>query len=324
MAKIENNTRAACFLAIRERNPRLPAFRAWHQAALRMETIQARQREVEAAGARLAALWQACGKVEPKRYSPEGVALYDARRAASLATSNLSAVAAYVMSHPARPYAGTWQPSNPGQYYMETPESAFRVIAAHDVPSARIEHTGHYTNSDGESFLGEGLIWGVVAQLAGRDGKARFVAGYQFGQETGATLDLSRIFESHGEDSQSARIDAALAADRLAEIAAERERDYQAGSNAGDSWLDCLEQAKAIRAELLAMLAERRAAIRGPMAGQFPALCRALESKARELLADRAELRAKAEQFADSVRYNTAARVAFCEGAGIPLARFPR
>ena len=95
-------------------------------------------------------------------------------------------------------------------------------------------YVGWYTDPDGYYYKdGSGLCWGVVVQLAGRQGKARFAAGYQFGGcDGGPTIDFSRIFEGPSGDvgapvDNDAAREAARYADDLARGAAEEEREYQ-------------------------------------------------------------------------------------------------
>lgn len=227
-----------------------------------------------------------------------------------------------------RPYVGTWQPGKPGQFYCEKPESIFRAVrAVHDLGryhAGKPDHGGWYTCPFGESFRdGSGLCWGVVAQMTGRDGKARFVAGWQFGgHDAGPTLDLGRIFEAQGDDSESAEAEAARHADKLAERAAESERNYQAAWQAGNRWADLGREIAEARAEVLAVLAERRKA-RALSGADLPALCGAIRARVSDMLAEIAKARAKRAELAegDSGPYLhfwpgcPEMRAAFCDGA---------
>ena len=218
-----------------------------------------------------------------------------------------------------------------GRVYPDT-DSAFReTIAAHDVDGGP-DHTGWYDNPHGESFRdGSGLCFGVVCRLPGRKGMARFVAGYQFGgHEGGPTLDLSTVYESPADSSwetPDAMRDAARAADELARVAAEEEKEYQTAWGAGSAYADKLESEEAARAEALAILKERRAA-RAADPGAYPALCAAIRGKVEslvELIRESREERATlANGDSDPFYFWTGEerlRAAFCEGAG--LDRFP-
>src|SRR5688572_3522702 len=82
-----------------------------------------------------------------------------------------------------RPYQGTWQQEH-GRYFLglgKHRQNAFRYIGnvlPHDCRNsslwARDSSTGWYINPYGETC--RDLCWGVVYQLTGRNGRARFVA----------------------------------------------------------------------------------------------------------------------------------------------------
>lgn len=186
---------------------------------------------------------------------------------------------------------------------------------------------GFYCNPWGESWRdGSGLAWGVVYQLAGRDGKARFVAGYQFGGiDGGPTLDFGTVYTIAFEESaqDGARHSGAMAAaDSMAKRAAEEESEYQAAWGAGSQWAQRGEEIAAARAEARAILAERRAAGRDGAA--YPALCNAIRGRVAELLAAIREAREEratlAEGDSESFYFwpgEERLRAAFCEGAGL-------
>jgi len=321
---ITTDSRAAFFLKARGQG--MTAGAAW-QAAARMK---ARAEELAAAWedakAALAAAWQAAGMKEPRRYDPAGqelAALRAAERAASRAYFRAWGVA-MTPGH----YAGTWQ-SESGHYFAQAPESLFRdVVTAEDVDS-RLPG-GWYDNPHGESGPdGWGLVVPVVAQLSGRDGRARFVAGYRMGDSDGggATFDTSRIFEEPGEDWEAARREAARAANGLAESAAEEEREYQTAREAGQRWAELKEEEEEARAAALAILAERRAA-KAAAGANLPAICRAIRDSVAGHWATIQDNRAKRAELAagdcDSLYFYTGEerlREAFCDGA--ELAAFP-
>jgi hypothetical protein len=127
---------------------------------------------------------------------------------------------------------------------------------------------GWFTDPYGDVFKdGTGLCWGVVYQLPARDGKARFVAGYQFGgTDNGPTLDLATIYESdsmRGDecapvDHDDAR-DAARIADQMAEHAAETEREYQTAHAAGSRYAETRVELAEVRRSILAAIAAFKA-----------------------------------------------------------------
>lgn len=192
----------------------------------------------------------------------------------------------------------------------------------------RLGHTGWYDNPHGESFKdGSGLIVGVVGQLRARDGRAVFVPGWRLGDDCqgGAQFDLRAVFVADGPEEWQAEETAeacARRADSMAESVAEREKEYKTAWGAGVAWAEAGERLAAIRAEVLAVLAERRKAARAGV-GAWPAMCQAIRANVESLLAERAELAAKRAELAegdDSTWYfcpDKAARVAFCEGAGV-------
>lgn len=188
---------------------------------------------------------------------------------------------------------------------------------------------GWYTDPHGHSFNdGSGLCFGVVYQLPGRNGESRFVGGYEFGGvDGGPCLDLGAVFtEPRGDYMESAcDLDAARKAarhaDSLAKVAAEAERDYQAAWGAGSAYAQEQETVETARAELLAILKERRA-VKGK--GDYPALCAAIRSSVSSLLSDISTAReTRAKLIAgDSEPYwffpqDDHLRAAFCEGAGL-------
>jgi len=101
-----------------------------------------------------------------------------------------------------------------------------------------LDHGGWHTHPDHMSEL----VRGVVYRLTGRNGRARYVAGYADPYNPGAAcLDFETIFEGEEVDpvwggcasyDQGAR-DAARHGDSIAETMAENEREYQAAFSAG-------------------------------------------------------------------------------------------
>ena len=190
-----------------------------------------------------------------------------------------------------------------------------------------------FDNPLGESFRdGTGLVVGVVGQLRGRDGRAVFVAGWRFkGHDDNGTFDLRQRFTAEGReesDAEEAAEAAAREADSLAEAAAEAEREYQAAWGAGQAWAEAGEELAAARASVRELLAERRAARKAGKA-ELPAICRAIRDSVSGFLADMAAARQRREELAegeDSTWPHDGgrdARAAFCEGAGLELARAP-
>ena len=190
---------------------------------------------------------------------------------------------------------------------------------------------GWHTDPSGDVFKdGSGLCFGVVYQLAGRDGHARFVAGYEFGGcDGGPTLDLVNVTHEFVRGDETGPQDlagaqkAARHADSLAKAAAETEREYQTAWQAGANWSDLLQEEQSDRRQLVEILQERRA-VKGK--GNYPALCSAIESTVKGILrrikksrAERAEL---ANGDSDDLIFwtgETRLQEAFCEGAGLQV-----
>lgn len=319
--QIENHGRAAHYLNYRARG--MAATPAWQQAAKGVERYQARAEQYRAAGDALAALWERLGKVEPKRYSPEGQELAEARKAQQQAAQNLRAVSAY-RGDVRSPYAGTWQPQQPGHYYAEQPESMFRGVETADAINPRLPR-GYYDNSGAESAPdGSGLVIGIVAQLRGRDGCARFIPGYRFGsyEDIAGTFDTRDIYESTGDDYESAWRDAAHAADGLAASKAEAMRDADSAYQAGARWARLGDDIAEARQACLALLAERRAAM-AQAGGRLPAICNALRDTVAgycqtiaEARAERAELASGA---ADCLWWDSSNLSDFASGAELTI-----
>lgn len=186
---------------------------------------------------------------------------------------------------------------------------------------------GWHTDPHGDVFRdGSGLCFGVVYQLPGRKGVARFVAGYQFGGvDGGPTLDLETVYTVKDETEQEAAAyysGATAAADSMAKAAGERERDYQTAWQAGSQYAQAKEEATDARRECLDVLAERRA-VKGSDTGEHPALCRAIRGTVSDLCATIRDARERmaelaAGDYGSLIFYpDTDAQTAFCEGAGL-------
>ncbi len=121
-----------------------------------------------------------------------------------------------------------WSPSTLCRW-IENPESVgLRLVGfADEINGAIINHTGWFTNE----FQDESLR-GVVFQIPGRNGRARFLSGYADPNNPPAALvdlDIQESDDCRGDESaaEEAKRDAARSADSLAESSAESERWYQ-------------------------------------------------------------------------------------------------
>lgn len=259
----------------------------------------------------------------------------------------------YASSPWAKPYAAvTWQPDNAGQAFVEKPERAgLRLVGdAHDIVS--LDHTGWLTDPHGDVFKdGTGLVWGVVFQLPGRDGKSRFVPGYVNGGdaigEGAALVDFETVFEEpatewipasdgwsgywnwqdNPRDMDACRA-AARAADALASHAAEEEREYQTAWQAGRAFADLGEEIATERKAALELLAERRQWRGREEQSQYPAFCAMIRREIGRSVATIQEARDKREKLREGdpvAPWNycfypdARLRAAFNDGAGEPV-----
>lgn len=164
---------------------------------------------------------------------------------------------------------------------------------------------GWYTDPYGDVMKdGGGLCWGVVYQVPARDGRARFVAGYEFGGvDSGVTLDLSRVWtaEDRGDawnvdpkDFKAAQ-EAARHANQLAERAAQEERDWQSAWRAGVEWTEKGAEISALRRATIPLIAELRDARRSfadaAPSQRFSRLCDAVRAQVSRVTQRIAELR---------------------------------
>lgn len=215
------------------------------------------------------------------------------------------------------------------------------------------DDSGWFTDPHGDVFKdGTGLCYGLVYQLPGKDGKSRFVAGYQFGGcDGGPMVDFGTVFEEpaaeyvasqwggywnyqdNAQDMDAART-AARSADCMAQREAEEEREYQTAWQAGSLYASTKEEADGHKAEIRRYLASRRelkaeAARIGLHldAPKFAPLCDMIRSAVSGCIAELQEARSKMEKLA-SGDYETGRtylgfftgearlRDAFNEGAG--------
>ncbi len=124
--------------------------------------------------------------------------------------------------------------------WIENPENeGFRFVGlTHDVDDA-VDHTGWHLSED--NWIGE-TVSGVVYQVSGKNGAARYVVGYADPYNSdknghGPACLAMRVIDGDVTDcdwaSDPVLRDAAREADGIAELMAEKERDYQAAHWAG-------------------------------------------------------------------------------------------
>lgn len=313
-----------------------PALEALAKARAALAALPALEEAAKAAGAAL----EAQRPIDCRRYAPAWVKVTEE---AAKARKALQAGQAWRYAGPIWTRGSkAWPQEEKGLFFFETEEQGLRNSQKAADFLGR-DAGGYYADS-----YQENICAGLVAQLPSRNGKSRFVAGYQFSESDGngiGTFDLSRIFESDFEEErdlarrqigkaywrpemeapgywaqaahETARKEAARAADSMAESAAEKERDYQEAWRAGSDWQEAQAAEGELRREALAILAERRAA-RSINPAAFPALCAALRDKVESILSDIKESREKRAELKDSV-YGSQGRAAFSDGAGVNL-----
>lgn len=158
---------------------------------------------------------------------------------------------------------------------IENASPALRVLGpVHEMRELlRIDHTGWHCDP-----LGDGdTVHGVVIQLPARDGCAQFVPAVSDPcNDNCYAVDFRDVYTAPGDDTDEAKRDCAMAADRLAELYAERERDYQTEEGARVRIEEARERIAAERKEVHALLAEMRNARALNVAA--PAICAALRS----------------------------------------------
>lgn len=155
-----------------------------------------------------------------------------------------------------------------------------------EIAGRAVSHRGWFLNDEGDGDVARGC----VLQLPGRKGAARFVAAYRMGSdgkhgwsdmsgvEGSALVAFGEIFEgkcgdSYVSDYPEAR-EAALRADRMAELVAESERDYQADYRKGSDAAEAVADADAERLAARTLLAE----VRGTLATDKPNVCAAIRA----------------------------------------------
>lgn len=154
--------------------------------------------------------------------------------------------------------------------------------------SRSIDHTGWFTTDDGWS--GEKMR-GVVFQLPGKNGQARFVAGYD-NECNGAAdnggpcaISFDEIFIGDGEDHgcnsgrDEGAMEAARRADSIAEYAAELERDYQRASSARIQFDELADDIALERKQIIGLCAERREA--RAIGANFATICETIRKEVR-------------------------------------------
>lgn len=168
--------------------------------------------------------------------------------------------------------------------WVEHPLDCFRSVRkCHDIN--RMDHTGWWTHPDGSDSQ-----HGVVCRLPGRGGKPLFVVGHSDPHNDGpVTLDLE---ETYTDESEAAR-----RADRIADLAAETEREYQTAWEAGNRVGEGLTKCRKARRWIKKLIAEMRTAKASAVA--LPTICTTLRDRIKSLRRGIARVKKKAEKLRD-------------------------
>jgi hypothetical protein len=187
----------------------------------------------------------------------------------------------------------TRQPDRPRYAWVESPaDIGLRFVGFADKLAPRsVRHTGWYTDDDGVG----GTFRGVVYRLPRKRG---FIAGYADPHNDGpAFVELSPI--DHDDV-----IGAAHAADRIAEMEAEKEREYHRVWQAGQRFRDLGDTIADARRACLALIREGKAA-RSTLA-DFAALSAAVRERAESYCRDIRKAREERERLVSDYGHEAA------------------
>jgi hypothetical protein len=174
--------------------------------------------------------------------------------------------------------------------WIDSPEDyGLREAGRADSLCRSIKHTGWYLSEDNET--GE-TAFGVVFRLPARKGQSIFVAGYRTSyDDSGAAV----CFESTEDETQAAQW-----SDHIAEILAEKERDYNTAWQAGSRYSGYGSDISAIRQDILALCKDIKESGRSFRSAVCKTLRESISSKLQEI--DR--LRRKRAQLLETYSHN--------------------
>lgn len=135
-------------------------------------------------------------------------------------------------------------PKDRRQWFADPAQCGFRE--AGDASDFYRHATQWYGDLDGRT-----LFHGVVFILPARDGQTSVYAGYRYTEDDGAVICMraADVIDGRAGESPDYR-SAAMAADDLARIAAEAEREYQTAWQAGSLWRSNREDLRHIAKQL--------------------------------------------------------------------------
>lgn len=133
-----------------------------------------------------------------------------------------------------------------------------------------IDHKGYYIDEYCQETY-RGVVYQLPSRIVARKRLCQFVYGFEDPNDSFSAL---LVFTDPKDDP----LEAALAADRFAEIFAEHERDYQAACNARNQVNDFQEEIKATRTQALTLAAEMKRA-RKTIQTPMPTICATLRAE---------------------------------------------
>ena len=151
--------------------------------------------------------------------------------------------------------------------WVENVSRGLRLVGFADEVARSIDHKGWFTEDDGDN--GE-VMRGIVYALPGRHGLPQYVYGYADPCNDDCALLCF-------DNPKLTKMEAAIAADRFAEICAEHARDYNRAWQAGARFNDLGDDIASLRREALALGAEMRGARKANL--YTPRICAALRGE---------------------------------------------
>lgn len=186
--------------------------------------------------------------------------------------------------------------------WIESPRAAGLRFVGYADKLAKLDGTGWYL----DDYQDE-TARGVVYQMAARNGRAQFVAGYEDScngkadRDGPACISFDDIHDGDMRDSSwdddSGAKEAAYSADHIASRMAEEERDYRRASAAGLRYRDLGEEVARIRSRALALIGEIKSH-KGAVC-DAPAIVAALRDKLERMLDDIREAREERNRLLD-------------------------
>lgn len=222
-----------------------------------------------------------------------------------------------------------WSPcreniGNPqGVRWIEKPSSVgFRFVGFADEVSRRegyfraIDHTGWFTDSD---FFE--VYRGAVYQLPARNGKPLYYAAYREGYDGKSGWKDTAYDSDYGaagidfSEIHDCPMEAARAADGLAEKQAKDSREYNDAWRAANQWYELGESMQAKRREARQLVRDMREAIKSGISAA-PSICNALRAQLRRLLEQWETMREEREELESNFYY-------WQDGKRIAISDFP-